>query len=163
LFPGNRVAAAHDGLRFQTQHNSGNGREGETMALRGKYAWAIKVAEDLRMQGAAEERDGKLYFKGTVATQEEANRIWDAIKTIPDWPNEVVADIQASGSSSAETAAPASTYTVKAGDTLSKIAKEKLGEASAYMEIFNANRDQLSDPDKIKPGQVLKIPQVANR
>ena len=46
---------------------------------------------------------------------------------------------------------------MKAGDTLSKIAKELLGNASAYTQIFEANRDQLSDPDKIKPGQVLKI------
>ena len=35
---------------------------------------------------------------------------------------------------------------------------EHLGDANAYMKIFNANKDQLSDPDKIKPGQVLKIP-----
>ena len=56
-----------------------------------------------------------------------------------------------------------STYTVKAGDTLSKIAKEKLGDANAYMEIFNANKDQLTDPNKIKPGQVLKIPQAAKQ
>ena len=55
------------------------------------------------------------------------------------------------------------TYTVQSGDTLSKIAKEMLGDANAYMEIFNANRDQLSDPNKIKPGQVLKIPQHAAR
>ena len=55
-------------------------------------------------------------------------------------------------------AAAAKTYTVKSGDTLSKIAKEQLGNASSYMKIFEANRDQLSDPDKIKPGQVLKIP-----
>ena len=47
------------------------------------------------MQGSAEERDGKLYFKGTTQTQDEANKIWDAIKTIPDWPQEIVADIQA--------------------------------------------------------------------
>jgi nucleoid-associated protein YgaU len=50
------------------------------------------------------------------------------------------------------------TYTVQTGDTLSAIAKRFLGDADAYMDIFNANRDQLSDPDKIKPGQVLKIP-----
>ena len=56
-----------------------------------------------------------------------------------------------------------STYTVKSGDTLSKIAKELLGDAQAYPEIFEANRDQLSDPDKIKPGQVLKIPTHARR
>jgi nucleoid-associated protein YgaU len=49
---------------------------------------------------------------------------------------------------------------VKPGDTLSKIAKHELGDASAYMAIFNANKDQLSDPDKIQPGQVLKIPQA---
>ena len=54
--------------------------------------------------------------------------------------------------------AATTTYTVKAGDTLSKIAKELLGNANAYNAIFEANRDQLSDPDKIKPGQVLKIP-----
>ena len=51
------------------------------------------------------------------------------------------------------------TYTVQPGDTLSAIAKKFLGNANDYMEIFNANRDQLTDPDKIKPGQVLKIPQ----
>ena len=71
----------------------------------------------------------------------------------------MVADIRATGSG-----APADrTYTVKSGDTLSKIAKETLGDANAYTEIFNANKDQLSDPDKIKPGQVLKIPTHAHR
>ena len=55
-------------------------------------------------------------------------------------------------------AKPAETYTVKAGDSLSKIAKEHLGNANAYMAIFNANRDILTDPDKIKPGMVLKLP-----
>ena len=49
-------------------------------------------------------------------------------------------------------------YAVKAGDTLSKIAREHLGDGNAYMKIFNANKDQLTDPDKIKPGQVLKLP-----
>ena len=47
---------------------------------------------------------------------------------------------------------------MKAGDTLSKISKEHLGDANAYMKIFEANRDQLKDPDLIKPGQVLKLP-----
>ena len=45
------------------------------------------------------------------------------------------------------------------GDTLSKIAQELLGKASAYTQIFEANRDQLDNPDHIKPGQVLKIPE----
>lgn len=125
------------------------------MGLQGTYAWAMKVAKDYNFQGSTEERDGKLYIKGTVETQDQANRIWDAIKTIPTWQNDVVADIQATQKVSPDAER---TYTVKAGDTLSKIAKETLGSAGDYMEIFNANRDQLSDPDKIKPGQVLKLP-----
>jgi nucleoid-associated protein YgaU len=132
------------------------------MSLRDKYNHAIQTAKGFRMEGSAEEREGKLYFRGTVKNQDEANRIWDAIKTVPDWRNDVVAQIDvapgaaASGASGAHTASQ--TYTVKSGDTLSKIAKEHLGDANAYMAIFEANRDQLSDPDKIKPGQVLKIP-----
>jgi nucleoid-associated protein YgaU len=131
------------------------------MELRGRYKYAIETAKSFRMDGSAEERDGKLYFKGTVQTQEEANKIWDAIKTIPTWQQDVVADIRATGGAAAPMATP--TYTVKPGDTLSKIAREQLGDANAYMEIFNANRDQLADPDKIKPGQTLKIPQVTRR
>jgi nucleoid-associated protein YgaU len=127
------------------------------MTLRDKYTHAIQVAKGFRMQGAAEERDGKLYFHGTVNSQDEVNKIWDAIKTVPDWRNDIVGEIkvvpQAAGAGGAQTS-----YTVKAGDTLSKIAKEHLGDANSYMHIFEANRDQLSDPDKIKPGQVLKIP-----
>ena len=135
------------------------------MGLREKYSYAIQTAKDLRMQGSADEREGKLYFHGTVGTEAEANKIWDAIKTIPDWRNDIVGDIKPTGvpAAAAPTSAGSaeSTYTVKAGDTLSKIAKEKLGDANAYMEIFNANKGLLTDPNKIKPGQVLKIPQTA--
>jgi nucleoid-associated protein YgaU len=49
-------------------------------------------------------------------------------------------------------------YTVRSGDTLSKIAKEHYGDAMKYPAIFEANRPMLSDPDKIYPGQVLRIP-----
>jgi nucleoid-associated protein YgaU len=49
-------------------------------------------------------------------------------------------------------------HTVVRGDTLSKIAKEFYGNANAYMKIFEANKPMLSDPDKIYPGQVLRIP-----
>ncbi|MEP7154468.1 MAG: peptidoglycan-binding protein LysM [Betaproteobacteria bacterium] len=48
--------------------------------------------------------------------------------------------------------------TVKSGDTLSKIAKEEYGDANAYMKIFEANKPMLSNPDKIYPGQVLRVP-----
>jgi nucleoid-associated protein YgaU len=127
------------------------------MTLRDKYNHAIQTAKGFRMEGSADERDGKLYFRGTVKNQDEANKIWDAIKTVPDWRNDVIAEIKVGGGAAAGAAQP-TTYTVKAGDTLSKIAKEHLGNANAYMAIFEANRDQLTDPDKIKPGQVLKIP-----
>ena len=53
---------------------------------------------------------------------------------------------------------PEQTYTVAKGDTLSKIAREFYGKASAWPKIFEANRDQLDDPDRIRPGQVLRIP-----
>lgn len=137
------------------------------MGLRDTYAYAIQTAKG-KFQGNAEEHEGKLHFKGSVATEAEKNEIWSAIKTIPTWERDVVADIKVTGSAgttpgtataAAKPAAPqAKTYTVQAGDTLSKIAKEHLGNANAYMQIFDINKDQLSDPDKIKPGQVLKLP-----
>lgn len=52
------------------------------------------------------------------------------------------------------------TYTVVKGDTLSHIAREHYGKASKWQAIFEANRDQLDNPDKIFPGQVLKIPVI---
>jgi LysM repeat protein len=133
------------------------------MTLRDKYNHAIQTAKQVKFQGAADERDGKLHFHGTVNSQDEANQIWNALKTVPDWQKDIVADIKVN-QSAAPSAAPASapppneTYTVQSGDTLSAIAKKFLGNPNAYMEIFNANKDQLGDPDKIKPGQVLKIP-----
>ena len=141
------------------------------MALRDMYAYTMKVANQLGVEGfAAEERDGKLHIKGTVRSEDEKNQIWNAIKTIPTWQKEVAADItvKPGAAPQARAQAPAAppaaaetTYTVQSGDTLSAIAKKFLGNANDYMEIFNANRDQLTDPDKIKPGQVLKIPQPA--
>jgi nucleoid-associated protein YgaU len=131
------------------------------MGLRDTYAYAIQTAKG-KFHGNAEERDGKLYWKGTVATEAERNEIWSAIKTIPSWQNDIVADIQVTGPPAGAAAASASaasrTYTVKPGDTLSAIAKEHLGSANDYMKIFELNKDQLTDPDKIKPGQVLRLP-----
>ena len=129
------------------------------MGLRDTYAYAIQTAKG-KFNGSAEERDGKLHFKGTVATEAQKNEIWTAIKTIPTWQKDIVADIQVTGAPAAAATPPAAakTYTVKAGDTLGKIAKAHLGNASAYMKIFDLNKDQLTDPDKIKPGQVLRLP-----
>jgi nucleoid-associated protein YgaU len=128
------------------------------MNLRDKYNHAIQTAKGYRMEGSAQERDGKLYFTGMVKNQDEVNKIWDAIKTVPDWRNDVVAEIKVDPNAKQ---VQQTTYTVKSGDTLSKIAKQHLGDANAYMKIFEANKDQLTDPDKIKPGQVLKIPSAA--
>ena len=128
------------------------------MGLRDKYAYAISTAKG-KFDGSAQEKDGKLHFVGSVKTEAEKNEIWNAIKTIPDWTNEVVADIKVTGGGApAATATAGKSYTVKAGDTLSKIAREQFGDANAYMKIFEANRDKLSNPDLIKPGQVLTIP-----
>ena len=57
-----------------------------------------------------------------------------------------------------ELAEEARTYVVKSGDTLSKIAKQLLGDADRWPDIIAANKDTLSDPDEIKPGQELNIP-----
>ncbi len=131
------------------------------MSLRDKYAAAIQVAKSVGMQGGAEERDGRLQFKGTVKSEDEKNRIWDALKTVPTWKDELNAQIDvAAPSASASAASATKTYTVQAGDTLSKIAKTHLGDATAYMKIFDANKDKLTDPDKIQVGQVLTIPQA---
>lgn len=72
----------------------------------------------------------------------------------PDFSN-----VQAGAASTAPVveAAP-QTYTVVKGDSLSKIAKRLYGNANRWREIFEANRDQLKNPDLIKPGQVLKLP-----
>ena len=126
------------------------------MGLRDKYAYAISTAKG-KFNGNAQERDGKLHWEGSVNTEEEKNEIWQAIKTIPDWKSDIVANIKVTGTGAAAATAT-KTYTVRSGDTLSGIAKTHLGDANSYMKIYELNRDQLSDPDKIKPGQVLKLP-----
>ena len=87
-------------------------------------------------------------------------------------PKPSFGNVQSGGSSTAPVApakptptgpavAPATprTYTVVAGDSLSKIAKKFYGDGNKYKQIFEANKDQLADPDKIKVGQKLKIPE----
>ena len=64
------------------------------MDLRAKYDQAIQVAKAVRMEGSAQEREGKLHFVGTVKSEDEKNRIWNALKTVPDWKTDVVADIK---------------------------------------------------------------------
>jgi nucleoid-associated protein YgaU len=86
---------------------------------------------------------------------------------MPDKPKPDFSNVQSGGSTTAPASAgdaplakPASprTYTVAAGDSLSKIAKKFYGDANKWQRIFDANRDIIKNPDLIKPGQVLKIP-----
>jgi len=73
-------------------------------------------------------------------------------------------DVRSGSSSTApaaesQTSAFNRTYTVVAGDSLSKIAKREYGDASKWHRIFEANRDKIQNPDLIHPGQVLNLPQ----
>ena len=77
----------------------------------------------------------------------------------PDEPLPDFSDVQSGSSSTAPGAQRDRTYTVVKGDSLSKIAKHEYGNANAWRRIFDANRDQITDPDLIHPGQVLRIPQ----
>ena len=85
------------------------------MSLREKYNYAIQMAKSFTMLGSAAERDGKLYFKGTVQSQDQANQIWDAIKTVPTWQKEIVAEIRAIDAPEPQ---PASTGTSESGTSI---------------------------------------------
>jgi nucleoid-associated protein YgaU len=122
-------------------------------ALRQKYADLTKVANDLGIINfLIAEQGGKLQLTGTAAYQLAKDELWNAIKRHTGWQDEVEADIKVANTDLH------GQYTVKGGDSLSRIAKYIYGDASAFTKIFDANRDILNTPDVIHPGQVLKIP-----
>jgi nucleoid-associated protein YgaU len=102
-------------------------------------------------------QDGKLVMQGAAPNEDVKNEVWNAIKAVDPGYSDLSADISIDSSLPAPAAA-AQKYTVRPGDSLSKIAKQFYGDANSYMRIFEANRDQLSDPNKIQPGQELSIP-----
>ena len=111
------------------------------------------------------EQDGStVRVSGEVATQEEKEKILLALGNVEgveevDESITVTTPPAAEGSEEAAPAEPeAQLYTVKKGDTLSAISREFYGNANLYNRIFEANRPLLSHPDKIYPGQVLRIP-----
>jgi nucleoid-associated protein YgaU len=118
--------------------------------------------ENLNMQG------DKLFMRAEAPSQEAKNRVWDQIKLVDPTYSDLTADItvneaaapktQTAGAS-ANAGTQTRTYTVKPGDSLSKISREFYGDANKYQKIFEANRDKLSDPDKIRAGQELVIPE----
>ena len=76
-------------------------------------------------------------------------------------PKADFSNVQSGSSTAPDTTklpADTQTYTVKSGDSLSAIAKREYGDAGQWRRIFEANRDQIKDPDLIHPGQELKIP-----
>jgi LysM repeat protein len=108
-------------------------------------------------------QDNKLFIRGAAPSQDIKNKVWDQIKLVDPNYSDLIADIQAPAAAAAAAAASgpsraARTYTVQAGDSLSKISQEFYGNASQYMRIFEANKDKLTDPNVIKTGMELVIP-----
>lgn len=121
--------------------------------LREKYQPILDLATKLGVELAhVAEEGGRLKVKGASPYQLEKNLVWDKIKTMSGWENELTVDI------SVEKTDIFGVYTVQSGDTLSKIAKKLLGSSDKYTAIFNANTDVLKNPDLVKVGQKLKIP-----
>ena len=115
-------------------------------------------------------QDNKLFMQGEAPSEQVKNKVWDEIKRVDPSYSDLTCDLtvnpslaQAGGQQAQQTGAAAGggmqTYTVQPGDSLSKISQQFYGSASQYMRIFEANRDQLRDPNQIHPGQKLKIPQ----
>lgn len=115
--------------------------EGEVLAL------GLPV-EDLKIKVA----DQVAYVKGKVATRAVAEKVCLACGNVAG-----IAKVE-DRLEVADGSAGSKYYTVVKGDTLSKISKEQYGDANKYNTIFEANKPMLSHPDKIYPGQVLRIP-----
>lgn len=132
--------------------------------LKQKYQSVLTMADQQHIQFQnLHVQDDKLYVKATAPSEDAKNKFWDQIKLVNPSADDITVEISVDESrAQAATAGGGSqntqTYTVKSGDTLSKISKQFYGEANEYMQIFYANRDQLRDPDKIQVGQELKIP-----
>ena len=124
------------------------------MSIQSKYQAVLNLGEKLgTKEGYVQEENGVLKIGGLVHTTYEKNLLWDTIKSIGGTnPTDIAADIRV------ETNDYYAKYTVVKGDTLGKISKHFYEEAGKYMQIFNANRDILNDPDEIEIGQVLTIP-----
>ncbi|HVQ40537.1 MAG TPA: LysM peptidoglycan-binding domain-containing protein [Pyrinomonadaceae bacterium] len=132
--------------------------------LKQKYQTVLNVADQEHIQFQnLHIQDNKLYIKASAPSEESKNKFWDQIKLVNPSTDDITADISVDLSRAAAAAAgggqsSGETYSVKSGDTLSRISKQFYGDANEYMRIFYANRGQLKDPDKIQVGQQLVIP-----
>ncbi len=128
--------------------------------LKGKYQPVIDFAKTrgVHLKNVNIEPDNRLLIRGDAPSQDVKNEVWNKIKAIDPSYSDLIADINVDPSLP-QPPAPEQFYEVAPGDNLSKIAKKFYGDANEYQRIFEANRDQLSDPDRIRVGQRLKIPQ----
>lgn len=134
--------------------------------LKQKYQSVLNMADQQQIQFQnLHIQDNKLYIKAIAPSDDAKNKFWDQIKLVNPNADDVTAEISVDSSRSMAAAATGGaqgqggeTYQIKSGDTLSKISKHFYGNANEYMRIFYANRDKLSDPDKIQAGQELVIP-----
>jgi nucleoid-associated protein YgaU len=126
------------------------------------------AASQVRLQNLNMQGD-KLFMRAEAPSQEAKNKIWDQIKMVDSSYSDLIADITVSETAQRPLTQTAGAgigggqnsrkYTVQAGDTLSKISQQFYGSPSQYNKIFQANRDQLKNPDQIRPGQELVIPE----
>jgi nucleoid-associated protein YgaU len=130
-----------------------------------KYRTVIQVIENQGIRVAnLHQQDGTLFIKGSAPSIEAANKVWDEIKRINPKLDDIMADfpvdpsLASAGTRPKTQASGPQTYTVKPGDTLSKISKQFYGNPNDYMRIFNANKDKLKDPNRIEAGQEITIP-----
>ena len=100
--------------------------------------------------------DDRLTVAAAAAAAPDFSNVSGGVATTEATPGPGSSSSQAHASEGGETAS--TFYTVQKGDTLSRIAKEHYGDANKYPQIFEANKPMLKDPDKIYPGQVLRIP-----
>lgn len=151
----------------------GQPQEQQLDQLKQKYQSVINVAQQSGVHLThVHIQDNKLFIQGEAPSDQAKNKVWDQIKLVDSSYSDLTADITvnpALAPAMASTGAGSvsgggnvgggmQTYTVQSGDTLSKIAQQFYGSANQYMKIFEANRDQLNDPNKIQAGQELKIP-----
>jgi LysM repeat protein len=141
------------------------GAEQKFNQLKQKYQTVLNSIEQqgVQLQNLHVEGD-KLVIRGVAPSDQAKNAIWDQIKLVDPSASDLMADISVQPQQAAAVGsqqggqAGGQTYTVKSGDTLSKISQQFYGNAHEYMRIFYANRDKLSDPDRIQAGQQLIIP-----
>ncbi|HVF50188.1 MAG TPA: LysM peptidoglycan-binding domain-containing protein [Pyrinomonadaceae bacterium] len=133
--------------------------------LKQKYGVVLNAIDQnqVRLQNL-HVQDDKLFVRGVASSEDAKNKVWDAIKLVNPNQDDITADIsveqaQAQGAAAGGGSSQGGqSYTVKSGDTLSKISKQFYGDSDEFMRIFYANRDSINDPDQIKVGQELTIP-----